>query len=371
MKAPKNILIVSRSFYPVNSARSIRTTELAKQFAKEGHDVKVITPYNSKVHPGFEKRNNLTIKDLGQSMFNSLDVKGGRLENLTRRAINRLLNLLFEYPNIELMWMVKRALKEETDHDLMISIAVPHPTHWGVAWARSKQEPIANVWAADCGDPYMGLESDSFKKLFYFSIFEKWFSRKADFITVPFKGAVSAYYPEFHSKIRIIPQGFDFPEPGNENPVRNEVPTFAYVGNIVSYQHYAIPFFKTLKESGRPFHFIAYTKNRDFFVQHMPDSVLSQTELRDYVPREQLFKELQSVDFFLHFPYLQGTQRSLKLIDYAHIGKPILSYKDDAQSIEALQQFLKGDYSHQLQTGDTEMYKIKNVCNQFLELLDE
>lgn len=331
----------------------------------------VLTPYNNTAHPKFEAQHNLTIKDLGQPVFNSLDVKGGRFENLTRRAINRLLNLLFEYPNIELMWMVKRALKEESGYDLLISIAVPHTTHWGVAWARSKNRPIADVWAADCGDPFMGLESDSFKKLFYFSVFEKWFSRKADFITVPFKGAVSAYYPEFHPKIRIIPQGFNFPEPDNETPVKNEASTFAYVGNIASYQHYAIPFFKKLKESGRPFHFIAYTKNKDFFSQHMPDSVLSQTELRDYVPREQLFNELQSVDFFLHFPYLKGTQRSLKLIDYAHIGKPILSYKDDTQSIEALHQFLEGDYSHQLNTGDTEKYKIKNVCNQFLDLLDE
>ncbi|MBK6729403.1 MAG: hypothetical protein IPG60_00030 [Bacteroidetes bacterium] len=36
--------------------------------------------------------------------------------------------------------------------------------------------------------------------------------RKADFISIPTKGSIDGYYPEFHSKIRIIPQGFNFDE---------------------------------------------------------------------------------------------------------------------------------------------------------------
>ena len=40
----KRILIISSAFYPFNSPRSFRTTELAKEFARRGHQVKVITP---------------------------------------------------------------------------------------------------------------------------------------------------------------------------------------------------------------------------------------------------------------------------------------------------------------------------------------
>jgi len=38
------ILIVSRAFYPEISPRANRTTELAKEFARQGHQVKIILP---------------------------------------------------------------------------------------------------------------------------------------------------------------------------------------------------------------------------------------------------------------------------------------------------------------------------------------
>jgi hypothetical protein len=94
--------------------------------------------------------------------------------------------------------MVKKKLKTENAcYDLLISIAVPHTVHWGVAACRSTSHQIANTWVADCGDPYVGQENDSFKVPFYFSWVEKWFMRKADFISVPTNGAIAAYFPEF------------------------------------------------------------------------------------------------------------------------------------------------------------------------------
>lgn len=43
---PRKILIISRSFYPMNSPRSFRTTELAKEFARQGHEVRALTTTN-------------------------------------------------------------------------------------------------------------------------------------------------------------------------------------------------------------------------------------------------------------------------------------------------------------------------------------
>ena len=125
------------------------------------------------------------------------------------RIVNRLLNLLFEYPDIELRSLVKRALQRETGYDLLVSIAVPHPVHWGVAAARTTKHPIAKVWAADCGDPYMLNRLDSFNKLFYFKYFETQFCEKADCITVPTESSNGGYYPEFHSKIKYYNKSSD------------------------------------------------------------------------------------------------------------------------------------------------------------------
>lgn len=55
----RKILIVSKSFYPLISARSLRTTELAKEFARQGHKVTVITPKKDEVHAAFEKNTGL------------------------------------------------------------------------------------------------------------------------------------------------------------------------------------------------------------------------------------------------------------------------------------------------------------------------
>ncbi|MDZ7693144.1 MAG: hypothetical protein U5K69_18825 [Balneolaceae bacterium] len=154
---------------------------------------------------------------------------------MVKRIMNRGLNLLFEFPDIEWMWKVKNALKQESGYDLMISIAAPHSVHWGVAFARNEKHRIAETWIADCGDPFMGTVLDTFPKLFYFKYLEKAFCRKADFITVPIEEAKEAYYPEFRDKIRIIPQGFNFNEidVDRSSYQPNDVSTFAYAGSLI------------------------------------------------------------------------------------------------------------------------------------------
>jgi len=372
LKEKKKILIVSRSFYPTNSARSLRTTELAKEFSRQGHRVTVITQRDEEVHPKFEEKYNLKIKDLGKQKYSSVQLKGRGLERLIRRVLIRFPKLLFEYPDIELMWLVKNALKNEADHDLMISIAVPYPVHWGVAWSRSPRHKIASVWAADCGDPYVGAENDSFKKPFYFSFVEKWFSRKADYITIPFEGAKAAYFPEFHSKIRIIPQGFTFPNVNRSNSNgHNQKITFAYVGNVTSYQHYAVPFLDQLNSMDTPFKFIIYLRKEDrhIYENALNAETLQKCEMREYVPRKELFQALSHVDFLVHFPYQNETQRSLKLVDYAHMKKPILSYTNDSESSKALSEFMNHEFDNALVVEDPDQYRVENVCKRFLDLI--
>ena len=60
------ILIISGAFYPQNNPRSFRTTELSKEFAKQGHQVTVYVPKDNREHVKFEKEYGVTIKDLGK-----------------------------------------------------------------------------------------------------------------------------------------------------------------------------------------------------------------------------------------------------------------------------------------------------------------
>jgi len=125
--------------------------------------------------------------------------------------------------------MVYQALQQESGYDLLISIAVPHPIHWGVACAWRQKNPIALTWIADCGDPYYGQENDTFRPPIYFKWLENWALGKATYISVPTEGAILAYNPKLESKIKIIPQGFRFEDIKLKvNTGQNDLPRFAY-----------------------------------------------------------------------------------------------------------------------------------------------
>lgn len=365
----KKILIVSRSFYPMNSPRSFRTTELVKEFARQGHKVTLYTIREEEHHVPFGQEYGVKIRDLGKPSFPTFDTSGGRLKNLAGRALNRGLNLLFEYPAIELTRMVKKALKKEGRYDLLISIAVPHTVHWGVAAARSAEHPIADVWAADCGDPYMGEEMDSFRKLFYFKYVEKWFCRKADYITVPIEEAKEAYYPEFREKIRVIPQGFNFDDVRvNKNGYKpNPVPTFAYAGGLIPGGRDPGPFLDYLAGLEREYKCIFYTRSTDM-VRPFVERSGGRIEIRDYIPRDELLNVLGRMDFLVNVENKTGKQLPSKLIDYSIAGRPVLPVGSGEVDRDTVDRFLEGNYSGQLRFDDIGRYRIENVCAQFLKL---
>ena len=370
MMTEKKILIVSRSFYPINSPRSFRATELVKEFARQGHDVTLLTLKNEEYHNVFEREYGVSIKDFGPLRFPDIELNSkNRFKYLLRRIWRRGLHLFLEYPDIELMYRVKRALEKESGYDLLISIAVPHPIHWGVAWARNEEKPIARIWAADCGDPYMGAKLDSFNKLFYFQVFEKWFCRNADVITVPIEDAREGYYDKFHDKIKVIPQGFKFdeittfPHRGSDNAV----PTFGYAGSLIPNGRDPREFLEYLVSQKKDFKFILYTKTTALiepFLERSDDRII----IKDYVPRKKLLEQLSKMDFLVNFENSSKLMMPSKLIDYYLTGRPVLSVSSSGINKDVIDQFLNGDYTNKYKFNGMDRYRIENVCNDFLEL---
>ena len=366
----KKILIVSRSFYPQNSPRSFRTTELAKEFARKGHDVTVLTPKDNKIHIPFEEVHKITIKNLGKLKYKDIDFRSGwKITLLLKRAIRRALNLFFDYPNIELFFLVKKALKNEKNYDLLISIAAPHAVHWGVAWAWNKKKNIAMTWIADCGDPFMGVSTDTFRKLFYFRYIEKYWCKKANYISVPFKGAIEGYYKEFHKKIKVIPQGFNFDEievpPDTYKP--NQVITFAYAGGLIPGARDPKKFIEHLLTTGIDFRFILYTKSIALLSPFL-EKTKNKIEIRDYISREKLIIMLSKMDFIVNFNNGVSTQLPSKLIDYYLTKRPVLSLDSYNFDKDIVTQFLNREYSNKFVYNNPEQYKIESVVQKFLSL---
>ena len=364
----KKILIVSPSFYPQLAPRAFRTTELVKELARQGHQVTLFTHRDDTMHKSFEK-DGVIIKDLGKLKFKKIRYdQQNKYLSLFNRGVRRLILQLFEYPDIELMFLVNKALKAERGYDLLISVAVPFPIHWGVAKALSKNKGITKKWVADCGDPYMGNKSDSFRKVFYFKYIEKWFCRKTDFISVPTEGAVQAYYPEFHSKIKVIPQGFNFDEVVLYNgAVKNDVPTFAYAGSFEPGIRDPRQLLSFLNTYSGDYKFIIYTTNTNLVTPYIVN-LKNKIEIRPYVPREELLFELSKMDFLINFNYESQSQTPSKLIDYMLVKRPVLSINAGELDRSLVAEFLNGNYTRQTIIKDIEQYNIKNIAQNFIGL---
>lgn len=363
------ILIVTRYFTPDITPRSYRATELAKEFALQGHNVTVLTPRKAPEHADFEAEHGIIIKDLGVQAYKSIPAGNSKFTRFISRAFTRALLMALDYPSIEWMFKVRRALTRENEYDLLISIAAPHSVHWGTAWAWRNNRSLAKTWVADCGDPYMGCTNDTFTKWPHFAHLEKSFMRNADYVTIPVEGAISGYYPEFHSKIHVIPQGFKIDNSLMDQYVQNGIPHFAYAGGFSAGLRDPRPLLDFLTTIHLDFRFFVFSSNIDL-IRAYKDTLGDKLVLNDIVPRDQLLKRLANMEFLINMQNRETTvQRPSKLIDYAICGRPVLNigpYLDP----DVILQFLHGNYSTAMPIDDIEQYRIENVVARFLALAD-
>lgn len=366
------ILIICGSFYPIQAPRSFRSTELAKEFARQGHEVTVLTPRNDEVHNQFEETHNIRIKNLGRrTYFTPLPSKG--IVHWVMRIRNRFLQLFFEYPHIRFYYQVKNALKRQSGYDLLISVAVPHPIHWGVAsiWRTGQPGNPAKVWVADCGDPFMYNRHDTFSKPFYFHYFENNFLKKADYVTVPFEEMKYLFNGTYRDKFHVIPQGFKFSQTEGSTYQPNPVPTFIFSGAVIPGHRDPFSLIEFLENEQVEYQFILFVKNHhqfDAFKALMGKRIF----LRNYIPREQLLVELAKADFLVNVntDNKDGIINAVptKLIDYRISGRPILSYEQSSLPKKTISEFLTGNYHGQFVDEKFDRYRIENVAQKFLHL---
>lgn len=367
----KKILIIANGFYPEQSPRAFRATELAKEFCRQGHHVTVMATQKENIQ-SLLKEYPIRFINLGELKWKIPNVnKFGKAGAMYNKALNRLMPLLLEYPKMEIFYKVRKKLKSEKDnYDVLISIAVPYPIHWGVAasWSQKKEDNIAPLWIADCGDPYCIQENDTFQPPFYFKWIERWFMRKADFISVPTDTSYKGYFPEFHPKLKVIPQGFRFEDINRQEIINDGVVRFGYGGSFALRRRdpkELLEFLTNLDKSVL-FEFHVFTKNPNFVQRYASKD--SRIKLHPAVSRTQFLETLSTFHFVVNLANFGTAQTPSKLIDYAIIGKPILQIDPEHLDINVVLQFLNGTYENQIIIERPERYRIENVVKQFLAL---
>lgn len=360
------ILIVSASFFPKISPRSFRATELSKEFAKQGHKVTVLTHKGNYDYTNFLKDHKITIRDFVFGKYHEISRKNSILKSL-----HFISKKFFMFPEIQYSWLIKNALKEHERYDLLISIAMPYPVHWGVAFAKKHNPNLCLVWVADCGDPFMGHTETKFKPPAYFKYIEKWFCKQPDYITIPVKESLNAYPYACNKKIEIIPQGFDFSGVKENSFKKNPIPVFAYTGALNKGFRSPVKLLNHLsKLTHIDFKFIVYTNNIKI-IKPFAKALGEKLEIREYIPRHKLLSEMEKMDFLVNIENKQNIQVPSKLIDYALTAKPILSVHPVDYEPKKVLDFLAGDYSAQLKIENLEQYNIKRVTKKFISLFEK
>ena len=357
------ILVVSGFFYPQNTPRAFRTTELAKMLVKLGHDVTVYIP------KGGGDYSDLLHKTPMRICTYDAFIERRRYTGISivDRIIFRVLNQFFNYPDGKNIKPIMEALEREKGYDLLITIAMPHSVHWAMGKLYSRGVKAAKHWIADCGDPFMLTETASFRPPFYLKSLETRWCRLCDYISVPTEHSYGGYYPEFRDKIRVIPQGFDFSEIKRKEYKWNPVPTFAYSGSTIPVRRDLRPIFDVLIKKNVDFKLHVFTSQKDMYASYK-EKLGERLLLHDYVPRLELLETLSGMDFLLNLDNGITVQTPSKLIDYALTGRPILSLNSCNIDEALLESFLRGDYTGQYVVNNLDQYNIEKVAQQFLDL---
>ena len=362
-----NILLVGEYFPPFQTPRAFRLYELAKELARN-NSVTVYALLGDYDYSLMQMESGFSIKSLGRSRFGNEDSTGKKKRSIFNALINRTIGKLFLFPTIELKTLVYRVIKKEySSFDLIISIAYPHPVHWGVM--KAKLEALKEgyefpTWISDCGDPFMGNVFTSPPP--YFKSVERKWGRLTDYITIPVEEARTAYFNDVQDKIYIIPQGFNL-DCHYGDYQGNSIPTFVFAGNVTRRLRDPDKFLRYLATKSIPFKFLVYTRDIRFYDDYriMLGDKLS---VHPFVTREEILTIMSKADFLVDIANESSVQKPSKLIDYTIASRPILEITSSFKEESIVDEFLAGDYSRAMPPIDVSEYDIKNVAKAFLNL---
>lgn len=372
------IAIVTAYYLPIPTPRAFRATELAQEFARRGHSV---TVYNSITDEGFEYSSLPTYNN--HLRYINLDILNAeKLSNSNSNKRSKF--ILFLLSNIRLLtyyfttnkWFLlykglKKNLHFDEHYDLLISIGLPFHIHWGVGRLIDKRN-ISDCYVADYGDPF-SKHNPSIKVAPYFRFIERKIISKFDYITVPTEIALNSYvWLKDKSKIKVIPQGFDFSQIVIANYKPNKIPTFAYAGLFYSDIRNPKNFFKFLCELECDFRFYIYTNVGSMdnlsCIQPFISILKEKLIIKDIIPRLSLIEELSKLDFIININNISSNQIPSKLIDYTLSQRPIFSLSQNEFDDLKFMKFMNGNYING-EAVDLDEFSIKNVADKFEKLV--
>lgn len=374
------IAILTAVFHPELHPRAFRAYELAKEFAKQGHEVEVFLLTRIK---GFD------YKQLSRELHIKIALFPLYTRELGAQNAFQKTNPILQWIHRGYRWMLEyflagnlfsystriaQSLKQEMkEQDMVIALSTPFMDLLGLAKYIHQQPQSTTqktVFIADSGDPF--YYSQQTKRALYFKWIEKWVYRHFDYLTIPTSDAIPAYIPLIpKEKIQIIPQAFNMRNVQLAPTPTGDVPTFAYAG--VFYQDIRNPefLFQHLCTLTEDFLFHVYLRHRDPYTTSLLNryqQILGEKLVVHYsIKRTELLYQLSQCHFLINISNTTTTQLPSKLIDYGITQRPIYSFDKQSFEPQVFELFMHGDYSNAMAI-DIHPYDIEVVTQQFLDL---
>ena len=373
------IHIVTGSFPPDINPRAFRSYELARQFAICGHDVTVSSLSYTDGYNYADLEKDLGVKIIVIPIY--IQSKINQVKNKSQSKFKQLIKELFRYSLAGKLFLYERVVSKRLfipkDTDLVISVSVPFLTHYSTANYRKRHSSdyVNATFVADSGDPFSTCQQ--FKIAPYFKLLERRVLASFDYLTIPTPLAIDAYKKLIPlKKIRIIPQGFNFEIRNNFPPIsKNEIPHFAYAGVFYEGIRNPVFLFDYLSTLDSNFKFYLFLREKSQFTGQLletyTDKLKDKIVVRYGLEREKLLIELRKMDFLINIGNTTTVQVPSKIIDYALVDRPYLSFNVKTFDKTIFEEFLKGDYRNADKGPDFENYDIINVSKQFLSLKAE
>lgn len=362
------ILIVTTFFPPLNSIASLRPYSWAKNWAKAGHDVTVLT-MQKPVDPA-------TDLHLPNPGFRLIEVAAPRFLNVLKREyreakkekvsfLKRTLIRFYHYlrykrgifnacrmPDFADFWVrpALQAVQNEAAWDLVVSSAGPYAVH--TLAERLKRRQMARRWIADYRDNWS--DNHIYPGLFPFTWIERRLERKlmrsADRITAtsaPFAAKMQSRYPcPVYGPVHVIENGFD-PDDFAALPPASIFPRdgkfrIVYTGTIYPGKQDATPFLQAIAELDCPSLEVIFVGHQLDHLQALVQrfNLAHTVHIRGCVSREEALCMQRDAHLLLFIVWKDLAERGVysgKIYEYLFSGTEILatgaSALEDSQAL--------------------------------------
>ncbi|MFH1755309.1 MAG: glycosyltransferase [Candidatus Latescibacterota bacterium] len=364
------VLIISNVYYPTVSPRAIRWSHIAEQWARNGHDVDVITSGK----PGLavmeqvngvavhragsamseqwkerfkESANSLSLGGAGNAAGNS--IQGGSNPRKWCVAllswIRRLTWKKLWWPDSSCLWYFparKKAavLCARRSYDALVTVSLPFTGH--LIGLYVKKRFAACRWVADSGDPFCFLDKpDANNRRLYDKknySYEKKIFREADAVTVTTAETSQRYaaiFPDYRSKLHVIPPLLALSkEREATNPFFpvNKAIRLVYVGRLYRDNRnpdFLLELFQEIlahKFDGKlELHILGSVNDCADIVDAYKLKYNNNLYLYGSVAHRAALQAMTEADILVNIGNANSYQLPSKVVEYARTGKPIVN----------------------------------------------